>query len=105
MSPAFEGGAPLGCPSTPYTRSVSSARSPRDISPSSSDAPPGVRTSGWSGRPSRSPACTTRPPTTWTLYWRDRNLRLHVYDLLTPSDRIDDVLAEIDRDPTCIFWG
>jgi hypothetical protein len=42
---------------------------------------------------------------TWTLYWRDRNLRFHRYDQLAPSPRIDDLLAEIDRDPTGIFWG
>jgi hypothetical protein len=41
----------------------------------------------------------------WTLYWRDRNLRFHIYDLLAPSDRVDDLLNEIDRHPTCIFWG
>ena len=41
----------------------------------------------------------------WTLYWRDRNLHFHLYDLLPPSNRIDDLLTEIDRDPTCIFWG
>jgi len=41
----------------------------------------------------------------WTLYWRDRNQRFRLYDLLTPSSRVDDVLTEIDRDPTCIFWG
>lgn len=41
----------------------------------------------------------------WSLYWRDRNLRFHVYDLLEPSPSIDDLLAEIDRDPTGIFWG
>ena len=41
----------------------------------------------------------------WTLYWRDRNLRFHIYDLLAPSNRVDDLLNEIDRDPTCIFWG
>jgi hypothetical protein len=40
----------------------------------------------------------------WTL-WRDRNLRFHLYDLLTPSSRVDDLLSEIDHDPTCIFWG
>jgi len=40
-----------------------------------------------------------------TLYWRDRNLHFHIYDLLPPSDRVDDLLDEIDRDPTCIFWG
>jgi hypothetical protein len=41
----------------------------------------------------------------WTLYWRDRNLRFHSYDELAPSSRIDDLLAEIDRDPAGIFWG
>jgi len=41
----------------------------------------------------------------WTLYWRDRHLRFHRYDELPPSLRIDDLLTEIDRDPTAIFWG
>jgi hypothetical protein len=41
----------------------------------------------------------------WTLYWRDRNLRFHVYDLHAPSNRVEDLLNELDRDPTCIFWG
>ncbi len=41
----------------------------------------------------------------WTLYWRDRNLRFHADDLLAPSHRVEDLLAEIDRDPTGIFWG
>ena len=41
----------------------------------------------------------------WTLNWRDRNLRFHIYDLLAPSRRVEDLLTEIDRDPTCIFWG
>jgi hypothetical protein len=41
----------------------------------------------------------------WTLSWRDHNLHFHLYDLLPPSNRIDDLLTEIDRDPTCIFWG
>jgi hypothetical protein len=41
----------------------------------------------------------------WTLYWGDRNLRFHVYDLLAPSSCVDDLLDEIDRDPSCIFWG
>ena len=30
---------------------------------------------------------------------------LPLYDLLAPSNRVDDLLNEIDRDPTCIFWG
>jgi hypothetical protein len=42
---------------------------------------------------------------TWSLYWRDRNLKFHVYDAAAPSPRIEDLLAEIDRDPTGIFWG
>jgi hypothetical protein len=41
----------------------------------------------------------------WALYWRDRNLRFHLYDLLAPSSRVEDLLGEIDRDPTGIFWG
>jgi len=42
---------------------------------------------------------------TWSLYWRDGNLRFHAYDALAPTSRIEDVLTEIDRDPTRIFWG
>ena len=42
---------------------------------------------------------------TWTLYWRDRNLKFHRYDLLDPSPCIEDLLTELDRDPTAIFWG
>jgi len=41
----------------------------------------------------------------WTLYWRDRNLRFHLYDHLAPSDNVQEFLAEMDRDPTGIFWG
>jgi len=41
----------------------------------------------------------------WALYWRDRHLRFHLYDRITPSAQIDDLLREIDRDPTAIFWG
>ena len=38
-------------------------------------------------------------------HWRDRNLRFHLYDQLEPSPDIGDLLDEIDRDPTAIFWG
>ncbi len=41
----------------------------------------------------------------WTLYWCDRNLRFHLYDRLAPSDNVQELLAEVDRDPTAIFWG
>ena len=47
----------------------------------------------------------TQATRTWTLYWRDRNLRFHLYDHLKPSPGIGDLLDEIDRDPTAIFWG
>ncbi|MEQ7009317.1 DUF3024 domain-containing protein [Actinopolymorpha sp. B17G11] len=41
----------------------------------------------------------------WTLYWRDRNLRFHIYDLLALARRVEHLLTEIDRDPIWIFWG
>jgi len=47
----------------------------------------------------------TKATRQWSLYWRDRHLRFHLYDRITPSARIDDLLREIDRDPTAIFWG
>jgi hypothetical protein len=47
----------------------------------------------------------TKATQTWTLYWRDRNLRFHGYDRLRPSRHVDDLLTEVDRDPTGIFWG
>lgn len=47
----------------------------------------------------------TKASCTWTLYWRDRNSKFHVYDLIRPADNIAELLAEIDRDPTGIFWG
>ncbi len=47
----------------------------------------------------------TKASKTWSLYWRDRNLRFHQYDRLAPSPRIDDMLTELERDPTAIFWG
>ncbi|NLT54592.1 MAG: DUF3024 domain-containing protein [Actinomycetales bacterium] len=42
---------------------------------------------------------------TWTLYWRDRNLRFHTYDPIAPSPRIEDLLAEIEGNPGGIFFG
>ncbi|MGH3282795.1 MAG: DUF3024 domain-containing protein [Trebonia sp.] len=47
----------------------------------------------------------TKTSKTWMLYWRDRNLRFHLYDQLEPSPDIGDLLEEIDRDPIAIFWG
>lgn len=47
----------------------------------------------------------TKTTRSWSLYWRDRNLRFHEYDRVPPSAGIDLLLAELDRDPTAIFWG
>jgi hypothetical protein len=33
------------------------------------------------------------------------DLRFHICDPLAPSRRVEDLLTEIDRDPTGIFWG
>ena len=41
----------------------------------------------------------------WSLYWFDRNSKAHLYDFVEPSRSVRHLLAEIDRDPTFIFWG
>jgi hypothetical protein len=41
----------------------------------------------------------------WTLHWAARNGRWRPYPDLDPSPRLDDLLAEIDRDPAGAFWG
>ena len=47
----------------------------------------------------------TKSRNRWSLYWRDRNLKFHEYDLAHPTPNVQDLLDEIDRDPTSIFWG
>lgn len=47
----------------------------------------------------------TKGNVTWTLYYRDRNLRFHRYDLVPPNASISELLNELARDPTGIFWG
>jgi hypothetical protein len=47
----------------------------------------------------------TKSTRQWSLYWRDRNLRFHEYDRVPPSESVEDLLGEVDRDPTAIFWG
>lgn len=42
---------------------------------------------------------------TFTLYCADRNERWHLYDFIEPSIELEDLLKEIDNDPTGIFWG
>ena len=41
----------------------------------------------------------------WSLYWSDRNLKFHEYDLVSPTPHVDELITEIERDPTSIFWG
>jgi hypothetical protein len=41
----------------------------------------------------------------WSLFWCDRNLRWHRYDRINTAAHVDPLLAEIDTDPTAIFWG
>jgi hypothetical protein len=40
----------------------------------------------------------------WSLYWRDRNGRWYLFDLVEPGT-VDQMLAAIDEDTTAIFWG
>lgn len=42
---------------------------------------------------------------TWSLYWRDRNLRFHRYEPLPPTGDVEQLLAEIDRNASGIFCG
>ncbi len=41
----------------------------------------------------------------WSLFWRDRHLKFHAYDRTPASANVEELLAEVDRDPTAIFWG
>lgn len=41
----------------------------------------------------------------WTLYCADRNDKWHEYIDIDATKNIDKILAEIDDDPTGIFWG
>lgn len=41
----------------------------------------------------------------WTLYWPDRSTRWHVDDGIDPAPALARLLAEVDRDPTGIYWG
>lgn len=41
----------------------------------------------------------------WTLWWADRNERWDRYWDMDPTPDVDELLREIDEDPTGIFWG
>ena len=42
---------------------------------------------------------------TWTLSWRDRNHRVHIYDQLAPSNQVEDILNELDPTPPTSSGG
>ena len=41
----------------------------------------------------------------WRLYCADGNRRWHSYGMAEPTTRLDELIKEIDEDPTGIFWG
>ena len=41
----------------------------------------------------------------WMLYWRDRNTKWHEDEGVAPVKKLDLMLAELNRDPTGIYWG
>jgi hypothetical protein len=41
----------------------------------------------------------------WSLYWRDRHEKFHLYDRVAPTRSIQDLLDEVETDPTNIFLG
>ena len=41
----------------------------------------------------------------WSLYWRDQHAAFHLYPQADPSAAIADLLDEVERDPTALFWG
>ena len=41
----------------------------------------------------------------WSLYWHDRNRRWQRYEALKATRNFEALLAEVDHDPTSIFWG
>lgn len=41
----------------------------------------------------------------WKLHWADQNSRWHPYDDLSSAPNLGTLLAEVDQDPTGIFWG
>lgn len=41
----------------------------------------------------------------WQLYWQRQDLRWHAYDPRPFCRTLEEVLAEIEADPHCCFWG
>jgi Protein of unknown function (DUF3024) len=41
----------------------------------------------------------------WELYWPDRDSNFHLYEDVEPTQHVSVLLAEIESDPTAIFFG
>lgn len=41
----------------------------------------------------------------WELYWPDRDSNFHLYEAAEPTQNVALLLAEIENDPTGIFFG
>lgn len=41
----------------------------------------------------------------WTLFWSDRNLRWHAFEGFEDRRDFLELLREVEKDSTCIFWG
>lgn len=41
----------------------------------------------------------------WYLLWRDRNSKWHNFDPPVTAKKFEELLEEVDRDETHIFWG
>ncbi|QGU05315.1 DUF3024 domain-containing protein [Corynebacterium comes] len=41
----------------------------------------------------------------WSLYWRDRNGKFHLYDRREPTVKVQELLDFLDSHEDPIFWG
>lgn len=64
----------------------------------------------WDGRgdPTRFPIARlryTKATGTWTLYWRDRNLKFHLYRRIRPTSHVASLLDHVGGSGDPIFFG
>lgn len=66
--------------------------------------PSPVDGNGWTGTPvARLRYTATRGE--WTLYWRDRNLKFHLYKDFPATRHVQEILDFLDSRADPIFWG
>lgn len=56
----------------------------------------------------RFPICRfryTKVRNEWSLYWRDRNLKFHEYDIVQPTPHLDELIQYVQNDSSGLFWG